>query len=302
MTDLSSEGTADLYPKYMEVPIEQLDPDPDNGNIFRMEDIEALASSIKEHGFHGTVTVYEDPQERTGEVRYRIASGHRRYLACLMIGIEAIPCDIHPMPDEIKQKERLILSNFLMRKLTPIDMAGAIRLFCDEQKRNGKYKGRLRHVAAERFMLSDSMIYRYERLLDLDIGIQELINSDVVGLASVDDIAGTDKKVQRKLWNDLIMTGYDKISVNEVRALISKITGKKVGSKADKDKIDEKSASRPEKKSSQKHEEYKIEDVELIVEEAERLLQKIYGAGKKLSSREYELLEQIRDICDQIML
>ena len=58
--------------KYKEIPVELIDENPDNEQIFGYEDVDYLAESIQENGFGGAIEVYE-----LANGRYEISSGHR---------------------------------------------------------------------------------------------------------------------------------------------------------------------------------------------------------------------------------
>ena len=77
----------------LDVPIDVLSPAPDNDRVYRPVDrtdpeIVALAHSIRKHGIKEPLAISTD--------RY-ILSGHRRYAAARLAGLETVPCRVEPI-------------------------------------------------------------------------------------------------------------------------------------------------------------------------------------------------------------
>ena len=111
-------------PRKKEIPIDLIDPNPMNSQIFNMDGIDRLADAIKYAGFidGSPIGVF-----KKSDGRYELYSGERRYLACKSLGMEKIPAIVSPQPkDEVSRWKLLLLSNLNGREYRPLDLARAI--------------------------------------------------------------------------------------------------------------------------------------------------------------------------------
>ena len=90
----------------VDIPVEKIDINPDNADVFNMSDNAELVKEISEHGFLGGIEVVED-----GNGRYEIVNGRRRFAAVKSLGWEKIPCIIYKPMDPITKAKKLISSN-----------------------------------------------------------------------------------------------------------------------------------------------------------------------------------------------
>lgn len=99
-------GGAVAEPQYRLIPLKLLDP-PAVAMRVNMDDelLAGLASSIRDTGLIHPICVVAEG------ARYRICSGHRRYLACKMLGRDEVQCKDYTRtgipPDQIKAHENL---------------------------------------------------------------------------------------------------------------------------------------------------------------------------------------------------
>lgn len=154
----------------IDVPLDQIDPNPDNENIFSMADIDYLAEGIKEEGFFGAIEVYRKP-----DGRYEISAGHRRYEAMKRLKRATIPCIVKDVPDDYARGKKLLSSNLRNRRLTTMDMARAIDYF-DKLITEAGEKKNFRKQAAAFFNISEASVYRYQCLTHLIPELQEYAN------------------------------------------------------------------------------------------------------------------------------
>ena len=82
--------------------IGELTPHPLNKDIYGDENVQELADSIRKNGLVNPLIVNQDNV---------IISGHRRYYACLSLGMKEVPCEILAFDDENEELERLLLEN-----------------------------------------------------------------------------------------------------------------------------------------------------------------------------------------------
>lgn len=78
--------------------------------------IAELAKSIKNEGLINPITV------RWNKDFYEVVAGHRRFLACRMVGLSTIPCVIRTLSDEQTQ-ELMAHENLFREDVDPVDEA-----------------------------------------------------------------------------------------------------------------------------------------------------------------------------------
>ena len=99
-------GTEEWGTSIQEIPIGDLDPNPDQPRqTFHEESILQLADSIREQGVLQPLLVVA-----TANGRYRIIAGERRYRASRQAGLETIPCIVRDL-DIVHQMEISLIEN-----------------------------------------------------------------------------------------------------------------------------------------------------------------------------------------------
>lgn len=185
------------------VPMDQIDENPDNELVYNMEKVDAIAKSIEEVGFFGTISVFKKP-----DGRYEISSGHTRFRAMKKVGGTSIPCTVSPYPDEIKRGLILLSSNANNRVMKPMDWANQIEYYYNLMRKAKKdfgkgeqsYSGRLRDQAADFFNMSPVNIQRYHSLLKLTPELQELANDPEYPYSAFVPAASMEEDEQKKLF------------------------------------------------------------------------------------------------------
>ena len=181
----------------IDIPLEEIDKNPDNDKIFNMDEIELLAKSIGEEGFSGAIEVYKKP-----DGRYEISAGHRRYEAMKMLKKPTIPCIVKEIPNDFVKGKKLLLSNVLNRKLTPLDMAKAIDYYDKLLTQAGEKKNFIRQ-AMEFFGMSYPQVYRFQCLLKLIPELQNLANDPNFPFSAFRGAAMLTEDGQKELYNQL---------------------------------------------------------------------------------------------------
>lgn len=154
-----------------DIPLDQIDPHPDNQNIYMLSEIESLMGRIEESGFFGSIEVYLKP-----DGRYQICSGHRRYEAMKRLGRKTIPCTIYKMEDDITVKKRLIESNLNVRILSPIELSRSIDYYEQILNESG-YNGSVNEKLASIFNISQAKLKRLKTVKNLTNELQEFATS-----------------------------------------------------------------------------------------------------------------------------
>lgn len=188
------------------IAIDQIEPNPLNKELFAMTDIEHLANIIKEEGFTTPIEVY-----KKANGKYEISSGHRRYEACKLLKYKEVQCYVlSSFKNENDKNRKLISSNIASRKLSPLEMANAIKLY-KEILKSEKFKGNTREKVAEYFGISESNVYRYECLLKLIPELQEFCKKPQFPYSSLRQAASLSKAEQKELYEELLRTEASKL-------------------------------------------------------------------------------------------
>ena len=110
-----------------EIDLGELDPNPDQPRkSFDEESIAQLADSIREQGVLQPLLVVA-----TGNGRYRIVAGERRFRAARAAGLKTVPCIIKDL-DVIHEMEIALIENLQREDLNPMDAARGIRALMNQ--------------------------------------------------------------------------------------------------------------------------------------------------------------------------
>jgi len=113
--------TEDYRNEYYNIPVEKLLPFKNQARrFFDQKSLDALATTIREHGIRQPLTV--TPSDNQNGC-YEIVSGERRYKAALLVGLKLIPCII--LHDRKKAEEIAIIENIQREDLHPVELMKA---------------------------------------------------------------------------------------------------------------------------------------------------------------------------------
>lgn len=187
--------------KIVDIDISLIDINPDNEKIFGMEDVDYLARTIEEEGFVGAIEVYG---KKDG--RYEISSGHRRFEAAKHNGMKKIPCIVYDDVDDITKAQRLILSNIVNRKMSPMQWARALKYYEENiiEKKWHWGDGRTTDLLAKDFNMGAETVKRYLRLLKFIPEFQELLNKQNAPYSIFLDVVGLTPELQKLVYNDIV--------------------------------------------------------------------------------------------------
>lgn len=181
------------------LPISEIDDNPQNKQLFSVDDIEHLSYIIEEEGFTTPIEVYKKQ-----DGRFEIISGHRRIAAMKMLRKEYIPCYItEDISDENAKAKRLISSNIATRRLTPLELARCIDLYKKTLKAEG-FKGETRSAVAKFFNITESSVYRHECLLKLIPELQKYADRPGFPYSALAMAGRLTPEEQKQLYDELI--------------------------------------------------------------------------------------------------
>lgn len=193
----------------IDLDISLIDENPDNSSVFNLDEdeLERLASVIKNEGFYGVIEVY-----KKNDGRYEISSGHRRVRACKKLGWKTIPAVVMDMPEENVARKKLIFSNIVNRTMTPMDWARSLAYHRETLKKEygiddvnviRRKDVNLMQLLASDFGISERTAYRYLYLLDLIPELQEMVAKGEVPWRSVIALSSESEEIQRKCYQDV---------------------------------------------------------------------------------------------------
>ena len=115
-------GAEDWGTNIQEIPVGELDPNPDQPRrSFSEESLIQLADSIREQGVLQPLLVAP-----ASGGRYTIIAGERRFRAGRTAGLETLPCIVKDI-DVIRQREIALIENLQREDLNPIEAAQGVR-------------------------------------------------------------------------------------------------------------------------------------------------------------------------------
>ena len=168
------------------ISINDLLMDESNSAIYggTLEDITSLTNEIKENGFKGVILAY--PVIIDLKTKYRIESGHRRYLAAKQAGLTELPVIETTIPkSEAERHIRLIKMNLHNRVYVPSVKAKEITTLVEDYKTIYQENGQridmasiTEKVAADE-ELSTKSIDKYRQFTKLIPELQKMADSGV---------------------------------------------------------------------------------------------------------------------------
>lgn len=177
------------------IPSRNIIPNPDNDEIYTIGNMESLKDDIQQNGLRQPLEVI--PVEGEPD-RYMLISGHRRWIACTMLGaagesrFDALPCLIRESHGELDDRIALITANATARDLTDGERLAQYEALKDaltKKKAAGQLEGKVRDEVCRILGLSTGAAARLnviascenelikERLKAGEIGLMEAYRS-----------------------------------------------------------------------------------------------------------------------------
>jgi ParB family transcriptional regulator, chromosome partitioning protein len=109
-----------------DIPIERIRANPFQART-KFKDVEALAASMRMHGFTSRLRVRRDPAQPQF---FQLVYGERRLRAAQVAGIKVVPCDVAEYSDQ-QMREIGLTENLQRSDLEPLEEARAFRVAID---------------------------------------------------------------------------------------------------------------------------------------------------------------------------
>ena len=265
-------GSEDWGTSIQEIPVGELDPNPDQPRrTFSEESIGQLADSIREQGILQPLLVAP-----SGGGRYMIIAGERRYRAGRAAGLETLPCIVKDI-DVIRQREIALIENLQREDLNPIEAARGVKALMDQC-------GYTQEKIGERLGKSRPAIANMIRLLQLPDEVSEMVKDGLLSAGHARVLIGIpDKETQLRLARKAVDEG---LNVRQMEQLAKAAAGK------------------PKKKAAPKQRPAELDELQDKIRRKTGLKSTLTGSVKKgrivLQYSTREELERLNDILDML--
>jgi ParB/RepB/Spo0J family partition protein len=170
--------------KVCNIPVSEIHPSDDNPRSdIDEESVKELAESIRVYGILQPVTIRPDEEHGTEASPWAMVSGHRRLLACKMLGVETIPAIIRYDISDDKAYDIMIVENLQRKDLTPLDEAVAFKELISAYPTTG-YQGTTVQELAARFGKSEKYIRGRLALNELVPELKECLKAGTLTLGA----------------------------------------------------------------------------------------------------------------------
>lgn len=201
------------------IPLDLIDANPRNKQLFSMRNIDTLAKNIADNGLieHPIVRKKEDG-------RYELIAGERRITAIRSLkSYSEIPCVVRQVDDPNIAIKTLIDSNIHSRKLTPLEMARCISEYksilqkehsvikktqSKQEKKEQKDKYgtfNVFDVLSDKFGLNKSSLRRYDAIMNLIPELQELTDDSEFPYYALQPVSAFSADEQKEFYKNLMI-------------------------------------------------------------------------------------------------
>lgn len=194
---------------FAEIPIESIKPNPRQPRaVFDEDALAELVTSIKEVGLLQPVVV-----RQVGPAHYELIMGERRWRACRLAGLEAIPAIVRATEDE-KLLLDALLENLHRAQLNPLEEAAAYdQLLKDFNCTHDQLADR---IGRSRPQVSNTL-----RLLKLSPRVQSRVAAGVLSAGHARALLSVeDSEEQDKLAHRIVAEGLSVRAVEEIVTLM----------------------------------------------------------------------------------
>ena len=188
-----------------EIPLSQIDANPNQPRRdFDSAALQDLANSIRQLGIVQPITLRE-----TGDGRYQIIAGERRWRASQIACLTAIPAYIRTISDE-NVMEMALVENIQREDLNAIEIALAYQHLLESS-------GLTQEKIAERVGKSRAAVTNFLRLLKLPAQVQMALQKKEIDQGHARALLAIDSPSQQlKVFRDIQKNGYSVRKVEEI--------------------------------------------------------------------------------------
>ena len=203
-TDTRAQLRGSDGPRYVEVPVDHIVPNPNQPRVhFDEESLNDLAASIREIGVLQPVLI----RELDGG-KYELIAGERRWRAARRANLAMIPAVLGSV-DQQGSVERALVENLHRQDLTPLEEAAAYQQLIDDF--NLTHEQVANRVGKSRAAVSNTL-----RLMSLPAGIQALLADGRLSAGHAKALLGTpDRAFQEQLAKRAVAEGLSVRAVED---------------------------------------------------------------------------------------
>ncbi len=193
----------------LRIPVGMIEPNPfQPRTAFDTEALKELSDSIRTLGLIQPITV-----RKSGQDRYQIISGERRFRACKMAGLDMIPAYVREADDQ-GMLEMAIVENIQRENLDPIEIALSYQRLIDECSLTQEQMAQ--RVGKNRVSVTNQL-----RLLKLPAKVQHDLKVGLISVGHAKVLLGVeDPSVQEELCDKIVRGG---LSVRQLEDRIRSI-------------------------------------------------------------------------------
>ena len=200
------------------LPIASISPNPQQPRkIFEEDQLEDLATSIKQHGIIQPLIVIA----AEGVDRYTLIAGERRLRAAKLAGLKDVPAIVRTASQQ-EQLEFAIIENVQREDLNPIERARAYQSLADQFSLT--HEDIAQRVGKSRVTVTNTL-----RLLNLPIVVQQTLQSGEISEGHARSLlALPSARAMEAALDSILSLG---LNVRQTELLVSKLSGKAPTSK-----------------------------------------------------------------------
>ena len=183
-----------------EIPLDEIDEFPEHPyKVKDDEDMMNLVESIRENGVLTPATV-----RKKDDGRYEMLSGHRRWRACQLLGLDTLRCEIVEL-DRDAATIFMCDSNLQRTVILPSEKAFAYKMRLEAMNRQGKRTDLTSGPVGQKFSrdeLADSVgesgrqVSRYIRLTELIPELLDMVDEGQIAMRPAVEISYLPKELQ----------------------------------------------------------------------------------------------------------
>ena len=198
-----------------EIPLDQIEANPNQPRReFDEETLQELANSIREIGIVQPITL-----RQTGNDKFQIIAGERRWRASQLAGLTTIPAYVRTINDE-NVMEMALVENIQRENLNAIEIALAYAHLLEQE-------GMTQEKVADRVGKSRVAVANYLRLLKLPAQVQMALQKRTIDMGHARALLSLDSPSQQLQVFEAIQRNGS--SVRQVEELVKKIkNGEKI--------------------------------------------------------------------------
>ncbi|HET7433706.1 MAG TPA: ParB/RepB/Spo0J family partition protein [Thermoanaerobaculia bacterium] len=189
------------------VAIEQISPNPfQPRKTFNEASIEELARSVREHGIVQPLVV-----TRSGDNKFRLIAGERRFRAAQKAGLDAVPVVIKDAMTDGDALQVALIENIQREDLNPIEEAVAYHQLHEEF-------GLTQEEIAKRVGKERSTVANFLRLMKLPDGVKKLLASGQLSMGHARAILAVESAKKQEQLADRVVKRSLNVRQTEILA------------------------------------------------------------------------------------